>query len=241
MKTSTTTSFDSRVSGRPLFNLYLRPKTFFRLTLALLILLSGINRAAAQVAQENSDATPSLMLSFDAQSTGTQAQLTWVMENETNCKYFVIERSGSTGGYDSIGVVTGINNNNDQTTYTFDDPQMLNGDNYYRLRQVQMQGDFKYSKVIMLFSNQMSSLMSIYPNPAVESLNYNIASASNQQVIVQVYNVAGVALVTTQQQVYVGNNRQTIAISSLKSGNYFLKVTSFDGATKFVQSFVKIM
>jgi hypothetical protein len=215
-------------------------KTTF-LTLALLTLLAGFNHVAAQEAQENSDATPALLLSFNAQSSGTQAQLTWVMENETNCKYFVIERSGSTGGYDSIGVVMGIDNNNNQTTYTYNDTHMLNGDNYYRLRQVNLQNDYKYSKVIMLFSNQMSSQMSIYPNPAVQTLNYNIASATNQQVIVQVYSITGVALLTTQQQVYVGNNQQNIAITGLKDGNYILKVTSFDGSTRFVQSFVKVM
>jgi hypothetical protein len=215
-------------------------KTTVRI-LTTLALIAGLNHANAQEAQENSDATPALLLSFDAQSTGTQAQLTWVMENETNCKYFVIERSGSTGGYDSIGVVIGIDNNNNQTTYTYNDTHMLNGDNYYRLRQVNLQNDYKYSKVIMLFSNQMNSQMSIYPNPAVQSLNYNIASATNQQVIVQVYSIAGVALMTTQQQLYVGNNQQNIAITGLKDGNYILKVTSFDGSTRFVQSFVKVM
>jgi hypothetical protein len=162
------------------------------------------------------------------------------MENETDCKYFVVERSGATGGYDSIGVVAGINNNNDQTTYTFNDSHMLNGDNYYRLREMNMEGGVKYSKVLMLFSNQMNTQMSIYPNPAIESLNYNIASASNQQVIVQVYSVAGVAILTTQQQVFVGNNHQTLAITGLMNGNYFLKVISVDGTIRFVQSFVKV-
>jgi hypothetical protein len=216
-------------------------KTIVKTLLAALVLFAGINHAAAQEVQSNDNVTPSLMLSFDGQSTGAAAQLTWVMENETNSKWFVVERSGETGGYDSIGVIMGINNNNSQTTYTYTDPHMLNGNNYYRLREVDMTGTSRYSKVIMLFSNQNTAQMTIYPNPAIETLNYNITSASSQQVIVQVYSLAGVAVLTSQQQLYMGSNHQSIAITGLRSGNYILRVTNAEGTCQFVETFAKIM
>ena len=83
--------------------------------------------------------------------------------------------------------------------------------------------------------------MTIFPNPAVATINYTIPSTSNQQVFVQVFNLSGVALVTTQQQLNTGNNVETLAISNLKAGNYFLKVISADGTSQYVQSFVKLM
>jgi hypothetical protein len=177
--------------------------------------------------------------------TNNVASLTWVMEGETNAKYTVIERSGDDGSYDSIGVVIDIDDNN-TNTYTFADNNMINGNNYYRLRMVDMAGDTRYSKIVSLYASLQTtaaatSSMTVYPNPAVATINYTIASTANQQVFVQVYNLSGVALMTTEQQLTAGNNVESIAISSLKAGSYFLKITSVQGNMQYVQSFIKLM
>ena len=201
-------------------------------------------RAAAQTTASSVAATPALIMSFDGQVENSTADLTWVMENETNSKWFVIERAGALGGYDSIGVVDGLNNNS-MTTYTFADGNMQNGDNYYRLRMVDRDGVVRYSKVVSLQGLQQEATstdkMAVYPNPAVATINYTISSTSTQQVLVQVYNLAGVVLLSSEQQLYTGSNLQTVAVSNLKAGNYFLKVTSLGGSANFVQPFVKIM
>jgi hypothetical protein len=214
-----------------------------RLALALIFLIAGFARAAAQTStQSNNATTPALMMSFDGQVQSQTADLNWVMENETDCKYFVIERSGDTGGYDSIGVVTGLNNNN-QTTYIYSDEHMLNGNNYYRLRQVDMEGVTRYSKVVSLYDMQQEAAprMSIYPNPATATLNFSINSTSTQQIFVQIYSISGVLLQSNEQTLNAGNNLQSIAVNNLKSGNYFLKVSNREGNSQFVQPFVKVM
>jgi hypothetical protein len=214
-----------------------------RLALALIFLIAGFARAAAQTStQSNSATTPALMMSFDGQVQSQTADLNWVMENETDCKYFVIERSGDTGGYDSIGVVTGLNNNN-QTTYIYADDHMLNGNNYYRLRQVDMEGVTRYSKVVSLYDMQQEAAprMSVYPNPTTATLNFSINSTSTQQIFVQIYSISGVLLQSSEETLNAGNNLQSIAVNNLKSGNYFLKVSNREGNSQFVQPFVKVM
>jgi hypothetical protein len=216
------------------------------LALAIAFLFAGLTRAAAQTASSSTSIanTPALIMSFDGQATNNVANLTWVMENETNSKWFVIERSGNDGEYDSIGVVVGLNNNN-MTTYTYSDNNMLNGNNYYRLRMVDMDNVVRYSKIVSLYDLQQTTTaaatMTIFPNPAAATINYTVASNSNQQVIVQVYNLAGVVLMTAENQLSTGNNVQTLAVSSLKAGNYFLKITNVEGNCQYVQPFVKIM
>ncbi|HEY4110117.1 T9SS type A sorting domain-containing protein [Puia sp.] len=215
----------------------------FRLAFAAALLFAGLTPVAAQTASAKNGVTPALMLSFDGQVNDNAALLNWVMENETNCKWFVIERSGDMGGYDSISVVDGLNNNN-MTTYNFADGHMLSGNNYYRLRQVDRDGITRYSKVVNLYSSAVENAtpkMAVYPNPAISTLNYSVNSAAPQQVVVQVYNLAGVVCYTTQQQLFAGVNQQTIALNGLKNGNYFLKVTNREGSTQFVQPFVKMM
>jgi len=207
------------------------------LILALLITATG--SLTAQMAASTS-ATPALLLAFTGKAQSSDALLAWTMEGQTNCKWFVIERSGDTGGYDSIGVVIGLNNGN-ANTYTFSDNHMLKGNNYYRLRQVDMDGVLRYSKIVNLSNIESNNKMAIYPNPAIAVLNYNVSSPAAQQVIVQVYSLSGIILMSTQQQLNAGSNQQSLAISGLKSGNYILKVSGRTGSSQYVQPFVKIM
>jgi hypothetical protein len=217
--------------------------TAFKISFALFvaILLTGFNRISAQQNSSNSDNLPALLMSFSGSTNDNTADLDWVMENETNCKWFVIERAGETGGFDSINVVTGLNNAH-QTEYKFKDANMLKGANSYRLRQVSRDGVAKYSKVISLFNNAyIAGKMELYPNPASAVVNYTVSSASADQVTVQVYNLAGVVLLSRLQQLTAGSNQQSLAISTLKSGNYFLKIVNRAGSCQYVQPFVKVM
>ncbi|HUB62166.1 MAG TPA: T9SS type A sorting domain-containing protein [Puia sp.] len=212
------------------------------LSLSALLLAAALfasNKTFAQQADATAS-TPSLMMSFSGAAQGDVADLNWVMENETNSKWFVVERAGAEGGFDSIAVVMGINDAN-MTTYTFSDPDMLPGTNSYRLREVDMTGVQRYSKVIMLQNAQVSVVkMAIYPNPAVATINYTVNSAAAEPVLVQVYSITGVAMLNTQQEVQEGSNVQSVAINNLKAGNYILKVSSQTGSFSFVEPFVKI-
>ena len=147
------------------------------------------------------------------------------MENETNSKWFVVERAGTEGGFDSIAMVMGINNGN-TTSYSFSDPNMLPGTNSYRLREVDESGAQRYSKVVMLENAQVAAVkMGIYPNPGVATINYSVNSATAQPVLVQVYSITGVVMMNTQQEIQAGSNVQSVAINSLHAGNYILKVS----------------
>ena len=212
--------------------------TLLTLTLIAALLLAGNTRTAAQEVAEVAS-TPALLLSFTGTAQGTTADLNWTMENETNCKWFVIERSGDSGGFDSIDVVMGMNNNN-ETDYSFTDAHMLQGNNYYRLRQVDRDGIVRYSKVVTLYDMQNSGKMEVFPNPAVATLNFSVTSPAMQPVLVQIYSLTGVMMMSAQQELAAGNNQQTLAINNLRTGNYILKVSSLNGASQYVQSFVKM-
>src|SRR5450432_1262333 len=127
-------------------------KATFSLALSVILFFAGLTQVAAQEAQyvtSNANATPALMLSFTGVVNETAGQLTWVTENETSAKWFVIERSGTGNKFDSIGLVMCVNNDN-MTTYNYVDKSLTGGSNYYRLREVDNDGIFRYSKIISL-------------------------------------------------------------------------------------------
>jgi hypothetical protein len=208
-----------------------------------LIIMAGATSANAQEQAQNKSSQAALLMSFTSQATGdSEGQLLWTMENVTNCKWFVIERSANANGFDSIGVVTGTNNTH-ATDYTFTDTHLLSGNNYYRLRQVDMDGSSRYSRIVCLFNTTKATAASkiqVYPNPAISVVNYTLNSTTAANVLVQVYNTAGVLVLTQQQQLSSGVNQHSVAISNLKSGNYFLKVISQNGA-QYEQTFVKYL
>jgi len=216
--------------------------TFTTSLLTALILVAGATKVSAQEMSRSNTSQPVLLLSFEGKTTDESGELLWTMENQTNCKWFVIERSSNASGFDSIGVVTGSNNSH-ATDYSFTDEHLLDGNNYYRLRQVDMDGVSKYSKIICLYnSNKAAAVKKIqlYPNPATSVVNYTLNSPAAARATVQVYNMAGVLVLTQQQQLSSGVNQQSVAISTLKSGNYFLKVSSQNGA-QYEQTFVKLL
>jgi len=208
---------------------------------AALIVMAGLTKASAQELSRTNN-LPTLLMSFTGVTKDDNGELSWTMENQTSCKWFVIERSATGSGFDSIAVVIGINNAH-TTDYTFTDEHLLTGNNFYRLRQVDMDGAAKYSKIISLYkanTAKATQKMQLYPNPASAVVNYSLISPAASHATVLIYNMAGVLVLTQQQELSTGANQQSIAISTLKSGNYFLKVSSQNGA-QYEQSFVKLL
>ena len=218
----------------------LSKKAFFSLALTAVLFLSGLPRVSAQNTSTHSNSLPALIMAFSGVVSQNDVVLSWTMENQTNNDYFVIERSANGNNFDSIDVVTGLNNTH-QTDYSYTDMHSLNGDSYYRLRQVDRDGVIKYSKVLSFIGANTAPKMQVFPNPAGAVVNYTLNSAVSDQVTVQVYNLAGVVVMSRQQQLAAGPNQQSLAISTLKSGNYFLKVINKEGNNQYVQSFVKML
>lgn len=210
------------------------------LTAALLI--AGLVPASAQSDLNRTNTTnnlPALIMSFSAEMQSEAVVLNWVMENQTSCKWFVIERSNNGSSYDSIAIVLGTNNTH-HTDYAYTDARLMTGNNYYRLRQVDMDGSMKFSKVVCLNNNPTVTKIRVYPNPAVAVVNYALDIPATQQVTVQVYNLAGAVVLTQQQTLTTGVNQQSLAIGGLKNGNYFLRISSGNG-TQYAQPFVKML
>jgi type IX secretion system substrate protein len=212
----------------------------YSLLLSTVLFLSCTIRSAAQSETAQINSYQTLLMSFSGEVVENTVQLNWVMENETNSNYFVIERSGNGSSFDSIAVVSGLNNAH-ESDYSFTDMNALNGANYYRLRQVSLDGISKYSKVICLTNNAViNTNLRIFPNPAVATINYTINISVADQVNVQIYNLAGVEVSQQEQQLTAGLNQQSVVIASLRTGDYILKISNRQGTVRYAQMFAKM-
>ena len=79
--------------------------------------------------------------------------------------------------------------------------------------------------------NNSLSEMRIYPNPAMESVNIQVASSKNEQVRLTISNLLGQVVYTESTQLYNGINYMKVNVSNLKSGVYVVNVKSNSGST----------
>jgi len=177
--------------------------------------------------------------SFTGSAKNNYNQLNWSTGNEENNKYFIVERSFNGVAFDSIGLVLPASNGA-LHNYSFTDASFNTGNNYYRLRQTDMNGAWKNSATIVIKNNTTQKVpVQLFPNPAVSSIHLQLNSNTTTIASVQVLNASGAILINKKQSLPAGNNLYTIDINSLDAGMYFIKITSETGSIQFVQPFCK--
>jgi hypothetical protein len=187
-------------------------------------------------ADENASPLPVKLTSFMASRSGDAVMLKWTTASELNNSHFVIERSADMRHFEAIGEVKGKGNSNTATTYSFTDKaaaQVANkGMVYYRLRQIDFNNTSEISEVRAVnFNEAAASAFTIYPNPFVESISFNLTSAENAVMKITVTDLQGRTLMSEQVTVAAGSNIITFdKVASLSQGIYMIR-TELNGVT----------
>lgn len=166
---------------------------------------------------------PVVLSYFSGEATQNGNRLEWITESEVNNNYFNVERSEDGVNFESIGKVSGNGNSNVTNEYIFTD-LMVNSDYYYRLKQVDYNGNFEFSNSIFL-KNKKQTEVNVYPNPTSGVLNVNISNEKEEYYTVVISNIIGVSFSTS---IYIGPNNNTIQLeefSQLANGFYTIKIT----------------
>ena len=214
-----------------------------RSTITFLILFSIQLCAGIGVGTSGLGVLPVELSSFTANLSGSNLELRWVTATEVNNYGFEIERSSVETGqttslqWKKLGFILGHGNSNSPKTYSFIDDKPLKGKLQYRLKQIDNNGTFKYTKTIEVGTDFLKyDLAQNYPNPFNPStvIEYSIHATSN--VKVEVYNVLG-KLITTlvNENQETGNYQVNFDASGLSSGIYYYKIQSSNfAATKIM-------
>gem|GEM_PF-2616125 len=106
--------------------------------------------------------------SFTATPRPTANLLAWATATERNNSHFEVERSADSRSWAAIGRVAGVGDSQQEQRYTFADAEPLPGRNYYRLRQVDFDGQFDYSGIVLAERPDKGGLR-VFPNPAASA------------------------------------------------------------------------
>jgi hypothetical protein len=169
-------------------------------------------------------ALPVNLISFTAERVGANVELNWRTAQEINNDYMAIERADHSLQFEEIGRVAGVGTTSEVQNYDFTDFTPLPGANYYRLRQVDMDGTMEYHEVIYLdFSDRStSSSLEVYPNPAVTHLRANWAAGEKENVEIRIFSTSGQLLST--HRVSGDNATFELPVQQLSPGTYLLQL-----------------
>lgn len=167
-------------------------------------------------------ATPVELSYIDLRSQEDAIHVFWETASETNNKGFSIERSFNGALWDSIGYKAGVGTSVNTQSYSFIDHQPVEGEVYYRLKQIDFNGDVSYSPIrsILYAPGRTTPDINVFPNPV--SKNGSITIDTNDDLMTQVdlYTLDG----QHHAQWIDTANTQVIALNNIKPGVYLLRV-----------------
>jgi hypothetical protein len=152
--------------------------------------------------------------------------LSWITATETNNKGFEIERK-SAGGWMNIGFVQGKGTTTLSQSYSFSDKNINPGNYLYRLKQINYDGSFEYSKTLNVkITPQFSfKLEQNYPNPFNPSTTINFSVQENTIVSLKIYDVLGSEVTTLiNEEKPAGDYKINFNAAAYTSGIYFYKL-----------------
>lgn len=169
---------------------------------------------------------PVKLTNFTAAENNGKVRLTWTTQLESNSSYFDVERSTDGASYTAIGRVKAAGNSSNPLNYEYNDATPFKGKNYYRLKQVDLDGKSEYSLIVTVLIGNTIGGLSLYPNPANDVVNI----VNNSGVMIReirIFNSAGVAV---RRFIPLANNSTIqLPISELSKGIYILKVVTSKG------------
>ena len=169
-------------------------------------------------------ALPLHLLNFTAQQCNTSnVCLNWSTVSEVNVDNIVVEKSADGNSFKSIAVIKALDRSG-TNYYSSVDEQPFNGNNFYRLKTVDIDGHVTYSKIIVV-KFDMQTDIKVLPNPA----NNFITIYSSQAIqSVEIANEQGQVL---QKSMAGGVLSKTIETSSFASGLYYVRIETSTGIT----------
>jgi hypothetical protein len=164
---------------------------------------------------------------FKAKVLGDDVILNWQTFSEKNNKGFYLERSTDGLVFNEFDFVLGKSNSSVLTNYISTDRSPFSRSRflYYRLKQVDFDGNYQFSRVAMVHLDKTVKDITIYPNPVLTSMFVEINSSTRTNLSIQLIDVQGKELFSQFIKVEEGLNRILIPETiGLKTGIYFAKI-----------------
>ncbi|MGV3548113.1 MAG: T9SS type A sorting domain-containing protein, partial [Pedobacter sp.] len=164
---------------------------------------------------------PVQLTNYTAKVVNQTAKLDWSVSSERDNRKFVIYRSGDDNQFAEIGGVASLGNTSTNRNYFFVDKQPLNGNNYYKLVQVDLDGKPTELGVKPLNFILSAVHVSVYPNPTKERVNVTFEAGKYNRAALS--SIEGKVLKSFELSAQ--HDQLAIDLSAYSIGTYFIRLT----------------
>ncbi len=165
---------------------------------------------------------PVQIITFDATVTGSNVELKWATASESNNSHFELEKSIDGQRFDIIAEVLGAGTTSEIKSYSYTDRDAIVGANYYRLKQVDLNGDFEYFTVVIANVESDKPVIQVIPNPVKDIANIRLEAEVAENAELNLFSTSG-KLVRTINITNAGDFVE-VNLSDLPTGVYLLKM-----------------
>ena len=175
---------------------------------------------------------PVELISFEGEVEDDKIILSWSTGSELNNLGFYVEKSYDKLNWETIGFINGKGTTTEISYYNFIDNKPLNREINYRLRQVDFDGTFKYSKIITVHFNNYPltfELFQNFPNPFNPSTTIKYHLPKDGFVTLKIFDILGREIKTlVNEQKSAGRYEVNFNAASLASGVYIYRMEADD-------------
>ncbi len=183
---------------------------------------------------------PVEFLSLSAVQKGGGVSVNWSTASESNNKYFDVEKSLDGNTWTAINSINGAGNSSIVKNYSSYDSKPVGGYNYYRIKQVDIDGKFKYSTIAKVKISIEKTGVSVLANPFVNNITVDFLSNNNQLVNVRLTDISGKLMGTQQWKIAKGSTRLSFDnVANIQKGMYIFTVIDDNGTVIYNNKLVK--
>lgn len=152
--------------------------------------------------------------------------LEWETAAEINCSHFQVEKSADGLSFSPFISIPGAGNDLNGEKYRTMDVNPLADITYYRLKQFDYDGNYKYSEIIAIAteSTQNFKVINAFPNPASKMFYIEVFTSRDDIVSLTLYDTRGTLLTSYEDQVSKGVNTLNLPVNELSKGVYLISI-----------------
>jgi hypothetical protein len=186
-------------------------------------------------------ALPVELLSFDGTCNNNIISLEWKTATEHNSDYFEVVKSRDGENWSSLTTLGSAGNSTQELTYNTKDGNAIDGNNYYKLIQYDIDGQFKeYGPINVICNGNTKGYFSIFPNPSTGDFQVIL---NNKQLIGEgtliIKDTKGSEILTKEIKISSGINLFNVSNLNLPSGVYYISITSNDISTEIIKQMIR--
>ena len=168
---------------------------------------------------------PVSLVSFTGNNENGKSKLFWTTASELNNSYFIIEKSLNGISFFDLGSIPGAGNSTTRRYYSYVD-ERPNSESFYRLKQVDFNGNFKYSETISIKSFARNNFIDISPNPNKGNFKIIYNGKAGEKLVVKVLDIYGREIYFSKEILGQDFLQKEIDLVNIGSGIYYVEMYS---------------